>query len=109
MNKFVAAALSLLMIVGCEQQPRLGETSSQIVNVAGRRIRVEVKATDVPGEYRILAVRDTISIISDPEAERDNKRAAARRIMEITCQGKNYRVNEGEIAGVNYNARFQCG
>ena len=88
--------------------PRLGETSSQTVNVAGRRIRVEVKPTGAPGEYRVLAVRDTISIISDPDAERENNRAAARRIMDITCQGKNYQVNEGEIAGINYNARFTC-
>ncbi len=79
------------------------------MNVAGRRIRVEVKATGAPGEYRILAVRDTISVISDPEAERENNRAAARRIMVETCHGNNYQVNEGEIAGINYNARFTCG
>jgi|SRR5476649_712202 len=109
MTKFVAAALSLLMIAGCEQQPSLSGTSSQVVNVAGRRIKVQVQPTGVPGEYRVLAIRDTVSIISDPDAERENNRAAARRVMEITCQGKNYQVNEGEIAGINYNARFQCG
>jgi hypothetical protein len=109
MTKFVAAALSLLLIAGCEQQPTLSGTSSETVNVAGRRIRVQVQPTGAPGEYRVLAVRDTVGLISDPDAERENNRAAARRVMNTTCHGNNYDVNEGEIAGINYNARFKCG
>ena len=53
-------------------------------------------------------MRDTVSVISDTDRERENNRRAAQRVMETTCHGKNYDVNEGEIAGINYNARFKC-
>lgn len=106
---FLAAALAPLALGACYDQHTIEGTSAQYVNVVGKRIKVNVSTTDVPGEYRLLAVRDAIVIDPDPQNERERGREAARRVMETTCHGKSYQVlDERLVQDLNYYVRFRC-
>jgi len=109
-----AAAWALVALAGlaacAEQQRSVPGTSAQYLNVEGKRIMVRVAATDVPGEYRVLAVRDAMVINPDPANERERGAYAARYYMKQTCQEKGFQVlEEGMLDNINYFARFRCG
>jgi hypothetical protein len=107
----IAAALAGLAGFGCAEQQRSVEgTSAQYLNVEGKRIMVRIATTDVPGEYRLLAVRDAIVIDPDRDKERERGAYAARYYMKQTCQQRGFQVlDEGMLDNINYFARFRCG
>lgn len=96
------ADIAMCTLLGaCYGQRTVEGTSAQYVDVMGKRIKVNVAAPDMPGDYRPLAVRDAIVIDSDPRA--------ARRIMEITCQGRSCQVLDQRLADqINCHVRFPC-
>lgn len=52
------------------------------MNVAGKRVKVDLKTTDVPGKFDIPVARDAIVANPDPEAERGRGRDTATRVVE---------------------------
>lgn len=107
---FLTIALAALTLSACYEQHTIEGTSAQYVNVVGKRIKVNVSTTDMPGEYQLLAVRDAIVINPDPENERERGREAARRIIEAKCRTKTYQIlDERLVEDLNYYARFRCG
>lgn len=102
-------ALIALGLAGCESKGTLEQSRAEYVRVDGRRIEVRVAATEVAGEYRLLAVRDTIVVDPYPENERRRGLQAARPLMERQCRGRPYEILEDRLVdNVNLYLRFRC-
>jgi hypothetical protein len=106
-----AALLAALGLAACHDQQSIEGTQSQYMNVAGKRVKVDLKPTGVPGEFDILVVRDAIVVNPDPETERERGRDAATRVMQEVCGIKRLRpqaVSERLVQQLNYYVRFRC-
>jgi hypothetical protein len=105
------AALLLAALAACDQpKGTLDRSQVEYVTVEGRRFEVRMAPTDVPGEYRVLAVRATIAIDPDPEAERNRNWVVAKAVMDRTCKDGPYTVLEHRLVdNVNFYTRFRCG
>ena len=108
----IAAALAASLGLGaCHSQHSIEGTQSQYLNVAGKRVKVDLKPTDVPGEFDILVARDAIVANPDPETERERGREAATRVMEEVCGVKRLSpqvMAERLVQQLNYYVRFRC-
>lgn len=103
------AVVATLLLAGCYQQGNLEGTHDEAITVNGRKLKVNVKSTGTPNEYRLLAVRDTIGINVDPEVEAQRGQEAARRVMPTICKGKQITViSEGLGQQVNWYTLFRC-
>jgi hypothetical protein len=113
-KSFVLSAAAFLAALGlgaCHSQHSIEGTQSQYVNVAGKRMKVDLKPADVPGEFDILVVRDAIVVNPDPETERERGREAATRVMEEVCSVKHLSpqvMSERLVQQLNYYVRFRC-
>ena len=110
-SALAAALLAALGLCACHSQHSLEGTSSQFINVAGKRVKVDLSPSDVPGEFDLLVVRDAIVINPDPENERERGRDAARRVMDDVCGVKRLSpqvVGERLVQQLNYYVRFRC-
>ena len=106
-----AALLAAIGLGACHDQQSIERTQSQYMNVGGKRVKVDLKPTDVPGQFDLLVVRDTIVVNPDPETERERGRDAATRVMEEVCGGKRLRpevLGERLVQQLNYYVRFRC-
>ena len=52
------------------------------MNVAGKRMKADLKPTDVPGEFDLLVVRDAVVINPNPETEPERDRDVVTRVKE---------------------------
>ena len=74
-------------------------------------MKVDLKPTDVPGEFDILVARDAIVANPDPETERERGREAATRVMEEVCGVKRLSpqvMAERLVQQLNYYVHFRC-
>src|SRR3954468_17595003 len=106
-----AALLAALCLVACHGQQNLEGTQSQYMNVAGKRMKVDLKPTGVPGEFEILVVRDAMVVNPDPESETERGQEAATRVMREVCGVKRLNpqvVDHQLVRQINYYVRFRC-
>jgi hypothetical protein len=107
-----AAGVALLEALAACDNPKgtLDRSQVEYMTVEGRRFEVRMAPADVPGEYRVLAVRATIVVDPDPAAERARDWAVAKAVMDRTCKNGPYTVLEHRLAdNVNFYTRFRCG
>lgn len=108
----VAGALmfaALVFLGACLPKGTLEGSQVEYMTVEGRRFEVRIAPTDVKGEYRVLAVRATIAVNPDPEAERNRDWTVAKAVMDRTCRDRPYTVLEHQLAdNVNFYTRFRC-
>jgi len=107
----VAALLAALGLGACHDQQSIEGTQSQYMNVAGKRMKVDLKPTGVPGEFDILVVRDAMVVNPDPESETERGQEAATRVMREVCgvKGLNPQVLDHRLVRqINYYVRFRC-
>ena len=107
-----AAAAGMLAALAACDNPKgtLDRSQVEYMTVEGRRFEIRMAPTDVAGEYRVLAVRATIAVNPDPEAERNRDWVVAKAVMDRTCKNGPYTVLEHRLAdGVNFYTRFRCG
>ena len=113
-KSFTPIATALLAALGlgaCYPQHSIEGTSSRSMNVDGKRMNADLKATGVPGEYDLLIVRDSMVLNPDPQIERERGREAASRVMREVCGAKHLTPQvEGErlVQQLNYYVRFRC-
>jgi hypothetical protein len=108
---WIALRLAALSLGACHNQHSIEGTQSQYVNVVGKRVKVDLSPTDVPGQFDLLVVRDAIVLNPDPETERERGRDAARRVMEEVCGVKRLTpqvLGERLVQQLNYYVRFRC-
>ena len=106
-----AAVLAALGLGACQTQQNIEGTQSQYINVEGKRMKVDLKPTGVPGEFTLLAVRDAMVVNPDPESEIERGQAAATRVMREVCgvKGLNPQVLDHQLVRqINYHVRFKC-
>ena len=106
-----ATLLATLGLGACHNQQNIEGTQSQYMNVAGKRMKVDLKPTGVPGEFDILVVRDAMVVNPDPESETERGQAAATRVMREVCgvKGLNPQVLDHQLVRqINYYVRFKC-
>jgi hypothetical protein len=106
-----AALLTALGLSACHSQHSIEGTQSQYINVVGKRVKVDLSPTDVPGEFDLLVVRDAIVINPDAESERERGRDAARRVMDEVCGVKRLSpqvMSKRLVQQLNYYVRFRC-
>ena len=107
-----AVAAGMLAALAACDNPKgtLDRSQVEYMTVEGRRFEVRMAPTDVPGEYRVLAVRATIVVDPDPAAERARDWTVAKAVMDRTCKNGPYTVLEHRLAdNVNFYTRFRCG
>lgn len=107
----VAILLAAFGLGACQNQHNIEGTQSQYLNVAGKRMKVDLKPTGVPGEFDLLVVRDAMVINPDPESETERGQEAATRVMREVCGVKrlNPQVLDHQLVRqINYYVRFRC-
>jgi hypothetical protein len=107
----VATLLAAASLGACHSQHTIEGTSSQYMNVAGKRVKANLSPSDVPGEFDLLIVRDAMVINPDPESERERGRDAATRVMRDVCGVKGLSpqvIGERLVQQLNYYVRFRC-
>lgn len=105
---FVVALCSL---GACYDQRNIEGTQSQYINVAGKRMKVDLLPTGVPGEFDLLVVRDAMVINPDPESERERGQEAATRVMREVCGVKRLNpqvLDDRLVRQINYYVHFRC-
>ena len=107
-----AAILVAAFALGaCHDQHNIAGTQSQYMNVAGKRMKVDLKPTGVPGEFDILVVRDAMVVNPDPDSETERGQETATRVMREVCgvKGLNPQVLDHRLVRqINYYVRFKC-
>jgi len=106
-----AILLATLGLGACHNQQNIAGTQSQYMNVAGKRMKVDLKPAGVPGEFDILVVRDAMVVNPDPESETERGQEAATRVMREVCgvKGLNPQVLDHQLVRqINYYVRFKC-
>jgi len=108
----LAAAFVLAIGLGaCHDQQNIEGTQSQTMNVAGKRMKVDLKPTGVPGEFDILVVRDAMVVNPDPASETERGKEAAERVMREVCSVKRLNpqvLDHRLVRQINYYVRFRC-
>ena len=102
----VAASLS-----ACHDQHTIEGTRSQTINVAGKRMKVNLSPTGTPNEYDLLVVRDAMVVNPDPESERERGEEAATRVMREVCNVKRLNpqvLDDRLVQQINLYVRFRC-
>ncbi len=97
--------------IACHDQHTIEGTRSWTINVAGKRMKVNVEPADAPNEYTLLVVRDAMVINPDPASERERGQDAASRVMREVCnlKGLSPRVLDDRLVQqINYYVRFRC-
>ena len=110
-SALAAALLAALGLGACHDQQNIEGTQSQYMNVAGKRMKVDLKPIGVPGEFDILVVRDAMVVNPDPESETERGQEAATRVMREVCgvKGLNPQVLDHRLVRqINYYVRFKC-
>jgi hypothetical protein len=111
-HAFIIAAMVAGSALGaCHSQHNIEGTSSQYMNVAGKRMKVDLSPSGVPGEFDLLVVRDAMVVNPDPESERERGQEAATRVMREVCgvKGLNPQVLDDRLVRqINYYVRFRC-
>ena|SRR5258708_610236 len=112
-NRLTLAAvlLAALGLGACHDQQNIEGTQSQYMNVAGKRMKVDLKPAGAPGEFDILVVRDAMVVNPDPESETERGQEAATRVMRDVCgvKGLNPQVLDHRLVRqINYYVRFRC-
>jgi hypothetical protein len=106
-----ATLLATLGLGACHNQQNIEGTQSQYMNVAGKRMKVDLKPTGVPGEFDILVVRDAMVINPDPASETERGQEAAERVMREVCGVKRLEpqvLDHRLVRQINYYVRFRC-
>ncbi len=107
----VSALLTTALLGACHDQQTIEGTRSQTINVAGKRMKVNLSPTGAPNEFDLLVVRDAMVINPDPESERERGQEAASRVMREVCNVKGLRpqvLDERLVQELNYYVRFRC-
>lgn len=107
----LAAALAALATAGCHDQQTIEGTSSRTVNVAGKRMKVNLSPTGTPNEFDLLIVRDAVVIDPDPQSERARGEEVATRVTREVCKVKSLapQIVSARLADeINYYVRFRC-
>ena len=83
-KSFAGMAAILMAAFGlgaCHAQHNIEGTQSQYLNVAGKRMKADLKPAGVPGEFDLLIVRDAMVVNPDPET----RPSVARRRRRGSC------------------------
>ena len=107
----LAAALAAVAAAGCHDQQTIEGTSSRTVNVAGKRMKVNLSPTSTPNEFDLLIVRDAVVIDPDPQSERARGEEAATRVTRDVCKVRSLApqiVSARLVDEINYYVRFRC-
>ena len=113
-KSFAGMAAILMAAFGlgaCHDQHNIEGTQSQYLNVAGKRMKADLKPAGVPGEFDLLIVRDAMVVNPDPESETERGQEAATRVMREVCgvKGLNPQVLDHQLVRqINYYVRFKC-
>lgn len=106
-----AAILAAASLAACHDQHTIEGTSSRYINVAGKRMKVNLSATGSPNQYDLLVVRDAIVIDPDPEAERERGQEAASRVTREVCNVRGLKPQvlvDRLVQQLNYYVSFRC-
>ena len=107
----VPAALLAASVAACHDQHTIEGTRSQTINVAGKRMKVNLSPTGTPNEYDLLVVRDAMVVNPDPETERGRGEEAATRVMREVCSVKGLRpqvLDDRLVQQINFYVHFRC-
>ena len=106
----VSAFFAFAALGACGSKGTLDNSRVELVRVEGRQYEVRIAKTDMPDTWRMLIVRATLVIDSDPELERMRAINVARPFMERTCKGAPYsQIMDKLQDDVNYYTLFRCG
>jgi hypothetical protein len=111
---FASTTVMVVAILGmgaCYDQQTIEGTSSRTINVAGKRMKVNLSPTGTPNEYDLLVVRDAMVVNPDPESERERGEEAATRVMREVCNVKGLRpqvLDDQLVRQINFHVRFRC-
>ena len=106
-----AALLAALALSACQNQHNIAGTQSQYLNVAGKRMKVDLKPAETPGEFDLLVVRDAMVVNPDAESETERGQEAATRVMQEVCGVKRLNpqvLDHRLVRQINYYVRFRC-
>lgn len=104
-------ALLAAGLAACHDQHTIKGTSSQTINVAGKRMKVNLSPTGTPNEYDLLVVRDAMVVNPDPETERERGEEASTRVMREVCSVKGLQpevLDHRLVQQINFYVRFRC-
>ena len=110
-STLAAALVAAISLGACHDQQNIEGTQSQYMNVSGKRMKVDLKPTGVPGEFDILVVRDAMVVNPDPESETERGQEAATRVMREVCGVKGLSpqvLDHRLVRQINYYVRFRC-
>ncbi len=105
------AAWAAICLGACHDQQTIEGTRSQTINVAGKRMKVNLSPTGTPNEYDLLVVRDAMVVNPDPESERERGEEAATRVMREVCNVKRLSpqvLDDRLVQQINLYVRFRC-
>jgi hypothetical protein len=105
------AALAAVATAGCHDQQTIEGTSSRTINVAGKRMKVNLSPSGTPNEFDLLIVRDAVVIDPDPQSERARGEEVATRVTREVCKVKSLApqiVSARLVDEINYYVRFRC-
>lgn len=107
----VPAAVLAASLAACHDQHTIEGTRSQTINVAGKRMKVNLSPTGTPNEYDLLVVRDAMVVNPDPETERGRGEEAATRVMREVCGVRGLRpqvLDDRLVQQINFYVHFRC-